>query len=57
MYSVPKSTLQDRITGRVPFGSRCGPERYLSEEEEEELVGFIEGCSDIGYQGQKKTNN
>ena len=50
MYSVPKSTLQDGITGRVPFGS----ERYLNEEEEEELVGFIEGCSDIGYSRTQK---
>ena len=46
LYNVPKSTLQDRLTGRVAFG---GPESYLSASEEEELVAFIENCSDIGY--------
>uniref|UniRef100_A0A1X7SR74 HTH psq-type domain-containing protein n=1 Tax=Amphimedon queenslandica TaxID=400682 RepID=A0A1X7SR74_AMPQE len=34
MYNVPKSTLHDRISGRVQFGSTSGPESYLSEEEE-----------------------
>ena len=49
LYNVPKSTLQDRLTGRVAFGSKSGPESYLSASEEEELVAFIENCSDIGY--------
>lgn len=54
LYNVPKSTLQDRVSGRVAFGARSGPESYLSANEEEELVSFIENCSDIGYSRSKK---
>ncbi len=34
-YNVPKSTLSDRVTGRVQPGARSGAPRYLEEEEEE----------------------
>lgn len=47
MFGVPKSTLGDRISGRVLEGSH--PSRYLTDEEEEELVSFLLGCSSIGY--------
>ncbi len=33
-YQVPNSTLSDRVTGRVVFGSHSGPARYLSDTEE-----------------------
>ena len=52
-YNVPKSTLHDRISGRVQFGSTSGPESYLNEEEERELVQFIEACTDIGFSRTK----
>jgi len=48
-YGVPKSTLHDRISGRVVPGCRGGAPRYLEDEEEEELVKWLEGCSKIGY--------
>jgi hypothetical protein len=54
MYNVPKSTLQDRISGRVVFGAKSGPQSYLNEKEEEELIDFIEGCASIGYSRSKK---
>ena len=38
LFSVPRSTLHDRITGRVSQGSSSSPPKYLSTEEEEELV-------------------
>ena len=53
-FNVPKSTLQDRISGRVVFGSRSGPQSYLTDEEEKELVAFIEGCSTIGFSRSKQ---
>ena len=37
-YSVPKSTLADRVSGRVALACHSGPDRYLSDHEEEELV-------------------
>ena len=48
-FGVPKSTLHDRISGRVQPGAAAGAPRYLYKEEEEELVRWIEGCASIGY--------
>ena len=36
-YDVPKSTLHDRVTGKVDPGAKVGAPRYLDDEEEEEL--------------------
>ena len=53
-YDVPKSTLSDRISGKVQFGAHCGPARYLTDDEEAELVNFLTGCSAIGYARSKQ---
>ena len=49
MYGVPKSTLGDRISGRIPPGTDSGASRYLADSEEEKLAEFIVGCALIGY--------
>ena len=49
MYDVPKSSLYDRVSGKVQHGCRPGPVTYLSMEEEDELVHFLIRCSEIGY--------
>ena len=49
MYQIPRSTLHDHITGKVEHGSLPGPRRYLSIEEEEEIVTFLIRCAKIGY--------
>ena len=38
---VPKTTLKDRIAGRVSHGTNIGSKPYLSKKEEEELVKFL----------------
>ena len=48
-YDVPRSTLADRISGRVVPGTNSGPSKYLSTEEEDELVQFLLDCASIGY--------
>ena len=48
-YNVPKSTLHDRVSGRVKPGAKPGPSRYLNDEEEEEIVRWIIGCAEVGY--------
>lgn len=48
-YGVPKSTLHDRVSGRVQPGAVPGAHRYLDDEEEEEVVRWLEGCASIGY--------
>ena len=53
-YGIPKSTLHDRISGKVTPGAKSGLPAYLSAEEEDELVSFLNGCSSIGYARSKK---
>ena len=48
-YGIPKSNLQDRVSGKVLPGTKSGKRRYLSEEEEEEMVGFLVNCARIGF--------
>ena len=47
-YNIPKSTLSDRVSGKVQPGTVSGPPRYLSDEEEQEVVNWISGCAEIG---------
>lgn len=48
-FSVARSTLHDRVSGKVKEGSKRGPPTYLTIEEEEELASFLLRCADIGY--------
>jgi len=48
-YGVPKSTLHDRVSGKVLPGAKIGAPRYLDDEEEGELVKFLLGAASIGY--------
>ena len=53
-YGIPKSTLHDRISGKVTPGAKSGPPAYLSPEEEDELVSFLNDCSSMCYARSKK---
>ena len=48
-YDVPKSTLHDRLSGRVLAGGCSGPPKYLTDEEEEQLEDFLIGSASVGY--------
>ena len=48
-YDVPKSTLHDRLVGKVMVGGRSGLPRYLTDEEEVELEEFLAGCASVGF--------
>ena len=54
VYGVLKSTLGDRISGRVMEGANSGPQTYLEPEEEKELVIFLLKSCDIGYAKSRK---
>ena len=54
IYKVPKSTLHDRISGKVIHGTCSGPERYLTDSEEIGLVKFLHKCCSIGFARSKK---
>ena len=47
-YGIPRSTLSDRITGKVKFGAHSGPEQYLSSKEEEKTCQFYLTISENG---------
>ena len=48
-FGVPKTTLKDRVSGRVKHGTKSGRVPFLSYAEEEELVEYLVTCSKIGY--------
>ena len=48
-HGVPRSTLKDRISGRVIHGKNPGPAHYLSSEEEALLADYLLKSSDMGY--------
>ena len=54
IFSVPKLSLHDRVSGKVDCKARSGPIPYLSFEEEEELVSFLIQTAKIGYPHAKK---
>ena len=53
-FGVPRSTLFDRVNGRVQFGAHSGPARYLSDQEEKEMVRFLIGCARVGFARNRK---
>ena len=48
-HGVPKTTLLDRISGRVIHGVKPGPRPYLSPGEERDLGQFLKDCVKVGY--------
>ena len=53
-YGVPRTTLQDRCSGRVIHGTRPGPRSYLTDGEEKELHDYIVTVGEIGYGKTRK---
>ena len=49
LHGVPRSTLKDRLSGRVRHGTKSGPKPYLSTEEESELARHLLQAADIGF--------
>ena len=48
-YGVSKSTLGDRVSGKVKEDCKPGPPPYLTCLEEEELASFLIRCAEIGF--------
>lgn len=49
VHGVPKSTLHDRISGKVCHGKKPGPKQLLSPAEEEEFSNFLIEVAQAGY--------
>ena len=53
-YGVPRSTLHEKVTGKVALQVKSGSKNYLTDEEEVSLVDFLIGCASIGYAKSRK---
>ena len=53
-YGVHRTTLKDRVSGRVKHGTKSGPQPYLSVDEETELAKFVKQCAEVGYGKTRK---
>jgi hypothetical protein len=53
-HNVPKSTLTDRLTGKVIQGSKSGPETILSADDENKLAAYLINVSKKGYGKSKE---
>ena len=51
---VLRTTLKDRLSGRVKPGTKPSPVAYLEPKEEEHLVKFLFECARIGYGNTKR---
>ena len=49
LHSVPKTTLKDRLSGRVVHGTNLGPAKYLDSEEEQALADHLIESAKAGY--------
>ena len=52
-YQIPKSTIQDHVTGKVTIGGTSG-QKYLSDEEEKDFAKFLLESAKIGYPRTRK---
>jgi hypothetical protein len=48
-YGVPRTTLQDRVSGKIPLHANRGHRRLLTDPEEKALANIIVGCAFIGF--------
>ena len=49
LHGVPRSTLKDRLSGRVQHGTKPGPAPYLSKVEESELSAHLVHVANMGF--------
>ena len=54
LHGVPRTTLQDRVKGKVMHGVNPGPHPYLHPGEEKELSCFLTEVAAVGYGRTKK---
>ena len=48
-YGIPRSTLHDKVSGKVALHSKKDHKRHLTDEEELAVIEFLEGCASVGY--------
>ena len=53
-FNVPRTTLKDRVAGRITHGCNMGPKTYLTRDEEKELADFLINCAKMGFRKTRK---
>ena len=48
LYGIPKSTLHDRISGKVTHGQKPGPKRYFTPAEQNDMADFLVDVAKAG---------
>jgi len=56
-YNVPRSTMQNRISGCVTHDTKPGPQPYLTAEEEKSLTTHLIDAAKLGYRKTRKKVN
>ena len=54
-HGVPKTTLYDRVSGKVTHGTNPGPQPYLNHTEEKELAKYLKQCAKVATVKQEGT--
>ena len=54
LHGIPKTTLKDRVSGRVAQGSKSGPKSYLTDQEEKQLADYLIEVAEAGYGKTRK---
>ena len=49
LHGVPRTTLKDRLSGKVLHGTKPGPKCYLTCNEEHDLAEYLVEAAAIGY--------
>ena len=53
-YNVPRTTLKDKLAGRVKHGTKSGQQSYLTVSEENKLSNFLIEVCKMGHGKTKK---
>jgi len=53
-HGIPKTTLHDRVSGKVIHSVKPGPRPYLSPKEKGNLGLFLKQCAKLGYGKTRK---
>ena len=53
-YGIPRSTLHNKVKGKVAINVKSGTKKHLTDEEKAKLVEFLAGCASIGYAKSRK---
>ena len=53
-YNIPRTTLKDRLAGRVKPGTKSGPDPHLTLSKETELVTFLIDVCKMGHGKTKR---